>query len=417
MIGLSSAYDITLMLYNLSLFPIILFSVLFIILTLLNLFMTKKKDKFPKLKKLPFVSVQIPTFNDPIAERCVRKCMEFDYPKDKYEIIIVDDSTDIKTQRLLKKFADENPGFIKYTHRTSRKGFKPGALKEAMSITKGEILVIFDADWIPKKSFLKRVVMPFADENVAIVQTRQGFYNKDTNLITRFAAYTLMIYHTIVMPINNRINSVFFCGTAGAIRRKAFDEVGGWNMSSITEDSELSVKLLIKGYRTVYLDDETPSEVPDTFEAFVKQQMRWCYGNARVFFDNAGSILFSRLSIRQKIMIMYITIGNIIAPVVVFMTLFGLSGWFLGEVTLFNLGDAANLVSRFIYTAGFIIMGLITLYKHNQVRDFWYLVASTFTIGLVIAVANSIAFIRAVFNMGLHWHCTPKVDNVQVALK
>ncbi len=408
-------YSITLFIYNLALIPIIFFSVLFILLSFLNLLLDSRKEKkYKGLKELPFISVQIPTFNDPIAARCVRKCMEFDYPKDKYEIIIVDDSTNKETQNALSEFKEKHPGFIKYIHRENREGFKPGALKNAMSITKGEVIVVFDADWIPKTDFLRKIIKPFSDPNVAIVQTRQGFYNKDTNLITRFAAYLLMIYHTVVMPINNKLNCVFFCGTAGALRRSTFDEVGGWNLNSITEDSELSVKLLMKGYKTVYLDFETPSEVPDSFEGFIKQQMRWCYGNARVFFDNALDILFKPgLTIKQRAMISYITLGNIIAPVVVIMTFFGFSGWFLGEPELFNMGHLFEFVFRFLFTAGFLFMGIIALAKQKKLSEFPHLLLSTVTMGLVIAFANAFAFSKAVLNSKLHWFCTPKVENRQ----
>lgn len=411
-----TSYELTLFIYNLSLLPIIFLSILFLTLTLINIFLgTREKQRFKKLDKLPFISVQIPTYNDPIAERCVRKCMDFDYPKDKYEIIIVDDSTNIQTQMTLRKFADDNPNFIKYSHRDNREGFKPGALKNAMKITRGELIVIFDADWIPAKNFLKKIVKPFSDPNVAIVQTRQGFYNKDTNLITRFAAYLLMIYHTIMMPINNKINCVFFCGTAGALRRSAFEKVGGWNLHSITEDSDLSVNLLLKGYKSVYLDFETPSEVPDTFEGFIKQQMRWCYGGARVFFDNAFKILFKKgLSIKQRMMVMFITLGNMGAPFVVIMTIFGFSGWFLGEPTLFKWQDILDLSVRMIYTAGFLLMGLITLIKLERTKEFGHLVMSAFTVGLVLAFSNSIAFSKAVLNKPLHWYCTPKVENTSV---
>ena len=412
-------YTLSLFIYNLSLLPVIFFSVLFLTLSLISILLGRKEQqRFRKLDRLPFVSVQIPTFNDPIAERCVRKCMEFDYPKDRYEIIIADDSTNINTQNLLRRFAEENPELIKYIHRENRNGFKPGALKNAMKITKGEILVIFDADWIPGKDFLEKIIRPFSDKKIAIVQTRQGFYNKDTNLITRFASYTLMIYHTIVMPINNRINCVFFCGTAGAIRRSAFEEVGGWNLNSITEDFDLSVKLLSKGYKTTYLDFETPSEVPDTFEGFIKQQMRWCYGNARVFFDNASNILFKNgLSSKQKAMVAFVTLANIGAPFVVIMTIFGFSGWFLGEPSLFKWQDIIDLSSRFAYTGGFFLMGAIALFRLDRLKEFGHFIISALAMGLVLAVSNSIAFMKAIFNIPLHWHCTPKTDNSSVLLK
>lgn len=407
------AYNATLFLYNLALIPVIAFSVIFLIFTIINLIVDKKeKPNKHALIELPFISVQIPSFNDPIAERCVKKCMKFDYPKNKYEIIIVDDSTSIETQNILSKYAEKNPGFIKYQHRNNRIGFKPGALKEAMPITKGEIMVIFDADWIPKKDFLKRIIKPFADPEIAIVQSRQGFYNKDTNLITKFAAYALMVYHTIVLPINNRLNCVFFCGTAGAIRKSAFEEVGGWNAESITEDTELSVNLLLKGYKSVYLKMETPSEVPDTFESFIKQQMRWCYGNTRVFFDNAKKILFKKgLTLTQRVMITYTTLSNIIAPIVIAMTFFGFSMWFLGEPALFRFNDVLDLIIKILLTGGFLLMGFVTLFKHKLLKEVPYLIGAVFTVGLVLAAGNAYAFIKAILNQKLHWYCTPKIDN------
>ena len=109
-----NAYDLSLALYNLALLPVVFFSVLFFILTIINLLVDNKPQKHKPMKSKPFVTVHIPTFNDPIGARCVEKCMEFDYPKDKFEIIIVDDSTNIETQKLLKKYSAENPGFIKF---------------------------------------------------------------------------------------------------------------------------------------------------------------------------------------------------------------------------------------------------------------------------------------------------------------
>lgn len=407
------AYDISLLLYNVTLIPMIFFSVLFITLAIVNLLATgNQRPTLQKLKKLPFVSVQIPTFNDPIAARCIEKCLQFNYPKDRFEIIIADDSTNIQTQQLLASFAKKNPDNVKYIHRTNRVGFKPGALKNAMKDTKGEILVLFDADWIPKQDFLLDITKPFADPQVAIVQARQGFYNHEKNMITRFASYLLMIHHAILLPIANKLNCVFLCGTAGALRRSAFEKVGGWNLGSITEDADLSVKLLLEGYKTVYIEHETPSEVPDTLEGFIKQQMRWCYGNVRVFFDHASDILFNpKLTIGQRFVMMYLTCGNIIAPVVVGMTIFGFAGWFLGEPTLFNFQDLITMVTRVILTAGFFFLGYVALRRLGRQNEIRQLVISGFTLGLVLAVANTVACFRAISNKKLGWYCTPKTDN------
>src|SRR3989339_277246 len=345
-----NSHDIALLVYNVMLMPIVFMSCMFIFLAVIYLLTAKKKqEEFQEIKDFPFVTVQIPTFNDPVAERCIRKCLDFDYPTDRYEIIIADDSSDLQTQAMLRGYEEEYPERVKYIHRENREGFKPGALRNAMKYTRGDILVIFDADWIPRSDFLQKVIRPFADPTIAIVQTRQGFYNKDANIITRFAAYLLMIYHTIIMPINSRVNCVFFCGTAGAIRRSMFEEVGGWNLHSITEDSEITVKLLLKAYKPLYLEEETPSEVPDTFEGFIKQQMRWCYGNARVFFDHSSRIIFNKgLSVRQKFMISFITLSNSSALLILAMTFFGLSGWFLGEPRLFTAADMYSLIGKFL---------------------------------------------------------------------
>jgi len=406
-------HEITLLFYNIAVLPVVFLSVLFLILVFINLVVRKKEEHAP-LAEYPFVTVQVPAYNDPVAARCIEHCLAFDYPADKYEIAICDDSTDISTQNILKAFAEKHAN-IKYFHRTNRNGFKAGALRDAMPHCKGEIISIFDADWLPPKDFLKIITAPFADPKVAIVQARQGFYNMRTNLITRFASYTLMMYHTIIMPINNRINCVFFCGTAGALRRSAFESVGGWNTTSITEDSDLSVRLLLKGHKSVYLDYEILSEVPETFEGFIKQQMRWVYGNARVFFDNWRSILFRKgLTPWQRLMIMFVTLSNGSSFIVLLMTAAGLSGWFTGTPQLITLSDMTRMLSNFAVTGGFIFAGTFTLAKQRQLREMPHLILSCLSLGLLLAGASAIAFGKASMNRRMHWFCTPKAANTGV---
>lgn len=409
-------HEITLVVYNLTLLPVVFFSALFFMLSVLNLFV----DKPVKVKKSsyqPSVTVQIPSYNDPIAAKCIEACLQFTYKN--YDILILDDSTDKKTAKLLKSYA-KHPN-VTYIHRENRRGYKPGALQDAMPHVKGDIIVIFDADFVPQKDFLERIVTPFKDEKVAIVQGRQGFINKDFNLISRFAAYTLMIYHTIVMPINNKANTVMFCGTAGAIRKSALMAVGGWNAKSVTEDSDLSVKILSKGYKSVYMPFETPSEVPVTLEVFLKQQMRWCYGMIRVWIDHMGEILYKRgLTIRQRLMITYITLGNLIAPVVVIMTIAGFSGWFVGDPQLMTMSELSKFVITIFYTAGFLVMGAVALYKYRSLKEFPHMLLSTFAISMILAVANTVAIFKAVFmkdkplfaKQNNSWICTQKQGNV-----
>jgi len=412
-------HDLTLLLYNLALLPVIFFSILFIMLTVLSLYADRRPARKEKRTYFPRVTVQVPSFNDPVAIRCLKACLKLRYPKEKLQIMVVDDSTNKETATVLKAFSRKHQ--LLYIHRDNREGYKPGALKEAMPLVTGEIIVIFDADFIPKKEFLERIVQPFKDPKVAIVQGRQEFLNAKKNLVTRFASYLLIIHHQILMPINHSINTVFFCGTAGAIRKSAIEAVGGWNTHSITEDSDLSVKILSKGYRTVYLPVETPSEVPETIEDFVKQQMRWCFGGLRVFFDHKREILYRKgLTLKQRFMISFMTLGNLVAPVVILMTLAGFAGWFIGnDPRLFGLGDILTFILKFLYTAGFLVMGAVALWKRRTIREFPQLLLAAFSISLILVFANSVAVYKALFRKEQplfgsaknSWVCTPKTGN------
>jgi cellulose synthase/poly-beta-1,6-N-acetylglucosamine synthase-like glycosyltransferase len=419
--------EISLAIYNLTLLPVVFFSILFLLMAILNIFMDRpeKNQRTKVLKNFPFVTVQLPVYNDPVAVKCIENCLQFDYPKNRYEVIILDDSTDQKTQKLMRRYARNNPGFVKYIHRENRTGYKPGALQAAMPYVKGEIIAIFDSDFLPAKDFLKKIVAPFEDPKVAVVQSRQGFINKDVNLISRFAAYLLLVHHVMLMPVYNKLNTVFFCGTAGAIRKKVIDEVGGWKINSLTEDTDLSIRILSKGYKNVYLKFETPSEVPVTLEGFIVQQLRWTFGNIRAFIDNIKRIAYQgQLRITQKAAITFMTMGNIIAPAVILMTLAGLTGWFLGEPQLFSFTQLTELIIKFAYTAGFLVLATTTLIKHRSIADLPKLVVAAFSISIVLAFANCIAIFRAIFmkdkplfGQKTSWPCTPKQGNDGISLR
>ena len=411
-------HEMTIFVYNLALLPVIFSSVFFLFLAIISLFVDDKKSvsnpiRIKSLGGMPFVSVQIPVYNDDCAVKCLEKCMSFDYPKKMYEIIIVDDSTDKNVSVLLRGYADRNRGFIKYIHRDNRDGFKPGALQNAMKITKGKIIVLFDSDWRPPKNFLKDIIKPFLeDDNVAIVQAKQGIRNLRHNLISRFAGYLLMIFHSGMMPIYKKTNAVFFCGTGGAIRADILNDVGGWNVKSLTEDADLSVKIIAAGYKTVYINLSVSSEVPHTFAGFVKQQMRWSYGLTRVFFDNIREILLSRkMSFSQRAMITYSSLGHVSAPLVLIMTIFGMLSWFTGEPQLFNWGDVIRIITIFLYTSGFLAICILTLYREEKIRDFPNLLLCALSVSFVLIIFNSVAFFKALLNMPLFWHRTPKSAN------
>ena len=142
--------------------------------------------------------------------------------------------------------------------------------------------------------------------------------------------------------------------------------------------------------------------------------MRWCYGNTKVFVENAHKILFRKgITLRQRAMIVFITLGNVAAPFVFLMTVAGFSGWFLGELTLFNMGDIVTLATKLVLTTGFLVIGFAALYKNKLLKEFPYLVFSVFALGIILAVANSVAFLKAISNKQLSWFCTTKEANEQ----
>ena len=154
-----------------------------------------------------------------------------------------------------------------------------------------------------KFPFLKKIVKPFfQDEKIAIVQSRMGYINHNQNFITKLSSTLLMTYHHFYCPFSSKLGISFFCGTHGAIKKDVLIEAGGWNEKNLTEDAELSIKIFKKGYKSVYLPNlKVRGELPFTFEAFIKQQMRWTYGMTRTFMDNARSIWFGgHFSLSQK---------------------------------------------------------------------------------------------------------------------
>ncbi len=406
---------INLILYNALLVPIIFFSILYYIVAMTSLFVRSSNYRFQKISKehLPRVTIQIPVYNDPVAVRCIKKCLAFDYPKDRYHILVADDSNDGITPRILREFVKGKDN-VKIIRRNNREGFKPGALNNAVKYSAGDIIVVFDSDFVPKRDFLKKIITPFLfDEKIAVVQSRMGFINYKHNIVSRFAGVLLMIYHYCVLPISNKANTVFFCGTGGAIRKDVLLSVGGWNGKSITEDADLSVQILEKGYKNIYISNlEAAGEVPFTLKSFLRQQMRWAYGITRVFMDNWRKILFSRsFTIQQKTMITFITTGYLITPFVVGAAVTGQLGWIITPPKPLVLTDIFNFGKTLLLTSGFVALGIIALHRAGRIRDFFRLYLAAFIIGIVLAAANMVAFFRSITKRHTTWIRTPKMGS------
>jgi len=243
------------------------------------IFRTQSKEKEFAREKAPTVTIQIPTRNELIALRCAKKCLEFDYPKDKFEILIGDDSNDKEVSKKIDEFADKYDN-IKVIRREKNVGFKPGNLQNMLKYSTGDILVIFDSDYTPEKDFLKRIVTPFIyDENVSVVQARWNFNNPNQNLVTIMSATIGYMFHYVTLALFDKFNTSSLCGSAEAVKKKDLIDLGGWRVGSLTEDIEYTLRLHIAGKKIQYLPKlECCGDAPYTPKDFYKQQMRWAYG-------------------------------------------------------------------------------------------------------------------------------------------
>jgi cellulose synthase/poly-beta-1,6-N-acetylglucosamine synthase-like glycosyltransferase len=240
------------------------------------------------LASAPKVTVQLPMFNEMyVAERIIETVAEMDYPRDKFQIQVLDDSTDETKDIIANKCAEVAARGIniQHVHRTDRTGYKAGALDAAMDKVEGEFIAIFDADFVPSRDFLLRTIPYFQADNVGVVQTRWGHLNKDYSLLTELQAFGLNGHFAIEQGGRNVSGHyINFNGTAGVWRRSTIDDAGGWEHDTITEDLDLSYRAQMKGWRFVYLEEvESPAELPITMSALKSQQHRWMKGGAEVF--------------------------------------------------------------------------------------------------------------------------------------
>lgn len=408
--------SMSILIYETALLPVVFFSVLCYMIAIYDLFSKKRHKTYPNPPHWPSITIQLPVYNDPVAIRCMKSCLKFDYPKDKFEIIVADDSTD-GTKKVIDDFVKKHPEKIRVFRRKSRKGFKSGALNKILKHSNGDIIVIFDSDFVPPKKFLKKIVKPFfQDEKIAIVQSRMGYINHNQNFITKLSSTLLMIYHNFYCPFSSKLGISFFCGTHGAIRKDVLMETGGWNEKNLTEDAELSIKIFKKGYKSVYLPNlKVRGELPFTFEALTKQQMRWTYGMTRTFMDNARSIWFGgHFSLSQKALMTYLTFGGIIFPAVVIMTVAGLLGMITGIPHPITVQDLLDTIKNFAITSGFFVVAFIALKKENKLSMYKSSFFSTLTIGIVLSIFNAVALFRAIFNRPMIWYRTPKFGSIKI---
>ncbi len=284
-------------------------------------FVPKPKERFSEAD-LPIITVQLPLFNEMyVVERLVKAVTEIDYPREKLQIQVLDDSTD-ETVRIASQTVEKYAqlGFdIEYIHRDDRTGFKAGALENGLNHAKGELLAIFDADFVPKPDCLRKLVDFFTDPLVGCAQMRWSHINANYNLLTKLQTIMLDGHFVVEQTTRNRTGGFFnFNGTAGIWRRSAISMSGGWQHDTLTEDTDLSFRAQLMGWRFVYLlDEEAPAEIPVEINAFKAQQRRWAKGVMQVGIKLYPRIWRSRLPMRVRLEMFFRLTGNISYPLMI----------------------------------------------------------------------------------------------------
>lgn len=299
--------------YSLSLAFIFLFSLIQLNLTYNFIFKRKKLDDNTIPAKVidgedwPFVTVQLPLFNERyVVERLIDCIAAFDYPNDKLEIQVLDDSTDETTalvQAKVEEYARQGID-VRLIRRPERVGYKAGALKYGLEIAKGKYIAIFDADFLPKKEFLKQMI-PYleSDAGLGVVQSRWGHLNENYSMLTKLQAFALDAHFVIEQVGRNAANHfINFNGTGGVWRKECILDAGNWESDTLTEDLDLSYRAQMKGWKFRYFKEvESPAELPATMNALKSQQHRWTKGAAETAVKHLGNVWRSKAKLSTKI--------------------------------------------------------------------------------------------------------------------
>lgn len=307
--------------------------------------------------QLPKITVQLPMYNEgAVAERIIKATCLIDYPRDKFEIQVLDDSTD-QSADMAKAVCEEwaAKGFnIHFVHRTNRVGYKAGALEEGLKQATGEFIAIFDADFIPPTDILRNVVDYFVDDKVGMVQVRWDHLNRDASLLTKSQAIFLDGHFVIEHTARNRSGRfMHFNGTAGVWRRSTIDDAGGWEHDTLTEDLDLSYRAQMKGWQFVYLPQFcAPAELPPEMIAFKQQAHRWTKGSFQTCMKLLPKVLRSKhLSYRIKSEAFFHLTNTMVYPLMVLLTLLMWPTFFYVFSPFHN-----DRVSRWVFSATLFVL-------------------------------------------------------------
>jgi cellulose synthase/poly-beta-1,6-N-acetylglucosamine synthase-like glycosyltransferase len=379
------------------------------------------KFNFNNLEEIPFVTIQLPVYNELyVMERLLKNIIKLEYPLNKLEIQVLDDSTDESvavTAKLVTEIKEKGID-IHHIRRTNRQGFKAGALKEGLKIAKGEFIAIFDADFLPKEDWLYQTVPYFKDDKIGVVQTRWSHINRNYSTLTRIQAFMLDAHFTLEqVGRNSKGHFINFNGTAGIWRKECIYDAGNWQGDTLTEDIDLSYRAQLKNWKFKYLENvETPAELPVIISAARSQQFRWNKGGAENFQKMMRKIITNKnVSFKTKIHGLLHLLNSSMFTCIFLVAV-------LSIPMLYIKNEYAHLKNYFYVMSFFIMSSVIfficywhmykNIYGGGFVKFFKYIGAffTFFSVAMGFSLHNTIAVLEGHFGKKSEFVRTPKFN-------
>jgi cellulose synthase/poly-beta-1,6-N-acetylglucosamine synthase-like glycosyltransferase len=378
----------------------------------------RKPAAASKFDVLPVVTVQLPIYNEiHVVERLLTAISDLDYPRDRFEIQVLDDSTDetrAMTEREVAKLKARGFDAV-VLHRENRVGFKAGALDYGYQKAKGDFFFILDADFIPPRNILRESIHHFADPRVGMIQTRWGHINRSYSWLTRAQAILLDGHLVLEQTARSRTGRFFnFNGTAGLWRKRCIGESGGWQHDTLTEDLDLSYRAQLQGWKFIFLADiVTPAELPVDIDGFKSQQHRWTKGSIQTCKKILPRIWRSKLPLFIKIEATAHLTANFAYLLLACLCVLlhpssgGASSSATGGVIRMLLVDLPIFVATTVSTAIFYLCAQRELYPKNWKREIWFF-PFVLSLGIGLSINNARAVLEAIFNRRSDFCRTPK---------
>ena len=369
----------------------------------------------PAVCEWPRVTVQLPIFNERyVIERLVEAVCRLDYPLELLDIQVLDDSTD-ETREVAQACVERHASQglpISYIHRTNREGYKAGALENGLKTARGEFVAIFDADFIPEPDFLRRTVPYFQDPAIGMAQTRWTYLNRDYSLLTEVQTILLDGHFVVEHGARSRRGTFFnFNGTAGVWRRAAIDSAGGWEHDTLTEDTDLSYRAQLKGWKFIYLPNvECISELPVDMNGFKAQQARWAKGLMQTAKKILPRVFRSNVSWYIKAEAFFHLTANVSYPLMVLFSAMLLPAmivrFYQGWLQMLLI-DLPLFLASTCSISSFYLVAQKELRPQTWWRTFIFMPFVMAT-GIGISIRNAKAVLEAIFGVKSEFARTPK---------